>query len=83
MLRCRKLRDHASAAALSMTKTSCCLGPNKSTMFVAWDEVKSRLVLTCRVSLETQVDAAAVFPSTQELLNCDVTVFSVYTRVAV
>ncbi len=52
-------------------------------MFVAWDEVKSRLVLTCRVSLETQVDAAAVFPSTQELLNCDVTVFSVYTRVAV
>ncbi|KAL0031927.1 hypothetical protein WJX79_006284 [Trebouxia sp. C0005] len=24
-------------------------GPNKSTMFVAWDEVKSRLVLSCRI----------------------------------
>ncbi len=36
-------------------------------MFVAWDEVKSRLVLSCRVRTQTQVDAAAVFASTREM----------------
>ncbi len=39
----------------SITTACCSLGPNKSTMFVAWDEVKSRLVLSCRVRISTTI----------------------------
>ena len=67
-------RGQASAAAPShLTKDCCYLGPNKSTMFVAWDEAKSRLVLSCKVrtlpSLDTLMLLLSLPPTMMQMIS--------------